>query len=192
MRGVAYFILLFFFMSESVLAKAQNLVWLFDGSIIKVDTVFYDSTYAGYVYTKRKKSYILEPQDIFAITAPHDTIIVNDTILPVDAGFKFLQGLHDGLNKSNFDKILLSTYLSVFSNFLLKGTNSAVRGLPNFILFVGSAVNSGYQPDWDTPAQAYAEGFKLGQMKRAPADIAIGTVVGSYISISVLYLMFEK
>ncbi len=170
--------------------KAQTKVWLFDGSIIAADSILLlDSIYS--IKSPKGQLYVYA-KDIYAITTPEDTTIVNDSLLPRKYALDFLQGYHDGLKKLNIEAFLPSIYVSIFDNFLFVRYTCVVRNLPSFLAFAGSAMRRPKIPSWNSPEEAYRAGYKLGQIQRSPADIALGTAIGCYMSITVFYFLFEK
>ncbi len=190
-KVLTYAMLLMLTVSQE--SVAQTKVWLLDGAIINALEVEYDSVENVYTVYRKKKTVTLDKCEIFAITTPFDTTIVNDTILTGNYTIDFLQGYHDGLKRLNPNVFIPSVYLSIFSNFLLIRYSCAIRNLPNFAAFVISTINtSDSLSTLSCPEEAYNLGFKLGQEQRRPLDVALGTIVGSYTSMAIAYFIFER
>jgi len=174
--------------------NAQFDIWLSDGQEIKnVEKITFDSMQDAYIVLEKSQELILSKSKLFAIVSSNDTIFLDDTVLPRRYAINFLEGYRDGMSEVNPNAFLPSLYLSVFDNLIFVRYSCIVRELPNFALFVISSFSrSDSLPRWNSAKEAYVCGFALGQERRAPLDVAIGTVIGSYISMGIEHFMFEK
>ncbi len=166
----------------------QYRLWFYDGNICKVDTFSIDSAEHCIVYKSGKRISYAYFDELYAITGQSDTTVFYDSV-DVNKAFAFIQGIHDGLHKFNCKVFIIGALVAVSSHLVLSNYNVAIRAIPVIVYSFTRGFYKSVDLDTIAESEVYAAGVKIGQARRGVADAVIGSVVGSYVGMGVIYLI---